>query len=138
MSLSIAGLGLGLSMPPSHYLCHVFCAGLAVHRQSLFLTPRHERLDLDVHLFDSLSFAFDRLQSLKSTLLPLFVRVVELLSVFNDFRQTLPLPSVKPCEPNHHSTIGRVLGHNRVYRGLVCSVTGPSKLGLRGASATAG
>ena len=98
-------------MPPSHELRHVFCAGLAVHGQPLLLTPGHERLDLDVHPFDFLTLALDHPHSVKSILLPLFVRVVELVSVFSGFGQALPLLSVKPREPNNQSAIGRVLGH---------------------------
>jgi hypothetical protein len=101
-------------MPPAHYLRHVFCAGLAVHGQPLLIAPRRERLGLNVYLFDSLSLALDHPHSVKSTLFPLFVRVVELVSVFNDFSQALPLLSVKPREANNHSVIGRVLGHGRV------------------------
>ena len=64
-----------------------------------------------MHSFDFLSLALDHPHSVKSTLLPLFVRVVELVSVFNGFGEALPLLSVKPRETNNQSAIGRVLGH---------------------------
>jgi hypothetical protein len=64
-----------------------------------------------VHPFDFLTLALDHPHSVKSALLPLFVRVVELVSVFNDLSQALPLLSVKPREPNNQRAIGRVLEH---------------------------
>ena len=64
-----------------------------------------------MHPFHFLSLALDHPHSVKSTLLPLFVRVVELVSVFNDLDEALPLLSVKPREPNNQSAIGRALGH---------------------------
>jgi hypothetical protein len=111
-------------MPPPHYLRHVFRAGLAVQGQPVLLAPRHERLDFDVHLFDFLSLALDHPHSIKSTLFPLFVRVIELVTVFNDFGQPLPLLSVKPSEANDGSAIRRVLRHGRACRGLTFPVTG--------------
>jgi hypothetical protein len=103
-------------MPPLHQLRYVFCAGLAVHGQPLLLAPGHERLDLDVHLFDFLSLVLDHPRSVKSTLLPLFVRVLELVSVCNGFGQAPPLLSVKPRKADNHSAIGRVLGHGPYRR----------------------
>lgn len=109
-------------MPSPHYLRHVFCAGLAVHGQPLLLAPRHERLNLDVHLFDFLSLALEHPHSVNSTAFPLFVRSVELVSVFNDFGQALPLLSVKPRQANNYGAIGRLLGHDRVCRNLTFAI----------------
>ena len=67
-----------------------------------------------MHHFDSLSLALDRSYSIKGTLLPLFIRVVELVSILNGFGQALPLLSIKPRDANHHGAFGRVLGHGRI------------------------
>ena len=98
-------------MPPLHQLGHVFRSGPAVHGQPLLLAPGNERHDFDVHPFDFLPLALDHSNSFKSTPFPLFVSVVELVSIFNRFRQAPPLRSVKPREANNRCAIGRVLRH---------------------------
>jgi len=66
-----------------------------------------------------LTLTLDHLHSVKSTLLPLFVRVVELVSVFNGFGQALPLLFGQTTRnPTTRVAIERVLGHIEFYRGL--------------------
>src|SRR6266850_8125675 len=82
-----------------------------------------------MHHFDFLSLALDHSYSLKGTLLPLFVCVVELVSVLNGFGQALPLLSIKPRDANQHGAFWRVLRHGPICRGLTFwSAAGRHKL----------